>query len=60
MELGLSSIAMETAKEAWHKALSGQQTVVIASSFCCGETTIAVMVTFYNVFLYSGVQSIIF
>ncbi|XP_065891490.1 trafficking protein particle complex subunit 11-like isoform X2 [Dysidea avara] len=37
VELGLSGVAMETSKEAWHKALSGQQTVVIASSFCCVE-----------------------
>jgi len=40
VELGLSGAALETAKEAWHKTLSGQKTVVIASSFCCGETTL--------------------
>ena len=41
MEPGLSNESLENAKVEWHKASSGQQTVVITSSFCCGKASLS-------------------
>ena len=41
MEPGLSNESLETAKVEWNKASSGQQTVVITSSFCCGKALLS-------------------
>jgi len=37
MEPGLSNDSLETAREIWRSVSSGQQTVVITSSFSCGK-----------------------
>lgn len=43
MEPGLSNDNLENARMEWHKASSGQQTVVITSSFCCGKVLLSLL-----------------